>query len=484
MKEVNKQTIFDLCCHLREIISARTDIRQDFIQNCLADEQTGDARLFAKAVAKFVLFDIDARRWYAFYRHHWHEVSDKVIPHVISDVLQVVYSRLNQNADRHVQTDLAKRFGQLNRNPYLKNIAELATGCPEIGISHSWNATPFLLPCQNGVVDLTTGILRSGLAGDYINRWAPLNYTGIETPAPAFEKFLDEIFAGNREMIDFIQRLFGYGLSGTAREHILPIFHGEGRNGKDTLIETIGAVLGMDLSYPLPSDFLASHMNSSSDAPSPAVSNLRGKLLVWSNEFENTKWLNEAKVKYLTGGNTIQSRPLYQDYTSFEPTFLLIMVVNKIPQWTKENALKHRFKFVEFPISFVEKPEEPHERPRDLRLREKLLAEKEGILAWLVRGCLLWQQSGLREGQASPVPEPPPIEETDHLARYIKECCVVEKGAEIQSSSLHWAYKIWLNLHGLPEETETAFGKHMETLGYKKVKKSVMFYQDLRLKSG
>jgi hypothetical protein len=61
---------------------------------------------------------------------------------------------------------------------------------------------------------------------------------------------------------------------------------------------------------------------------------------------------------------------------------------------------------------------------------------------------------------------------------------VVEKGAEIQSSSLHWAYKIWLNLHGLPEETETAFGKHMETLGYKKVKKSVMFYQDLRLKSG
>jgi putative DNA primase/helicase len=484
MTEINEQDKFDLSCHLQEIISARTDIRQDFIKKCLADEQMGDARLFARAVAKLLLFDIDARRWYAFYRHHWHEEFVKAIPLVISDVLQVVYSKLNQNTDRHVQTDLAKRFVQLNRNHYLKNIVELATGCPEIGISPSWNATSLLLPCLNGVVDLTTGTLRSGLAGDYINRCAPVNYAGIDTPAPTFEKFLYETFAGNIEVIDFIQRLIGYALSGTSYEHILPIFYGEGRNGKDTLIETIAAVLGDDLAYPLPSDFLGTHSNSSSDAASPGMKRLKGKLLAWSDEFENTKSLNEAKVKYLTGGNTIQSRGLYCDYESFKPTYLILMVVNKIPYHTKEQAMTDRLLFVEFPRRFVDNPQEPNERPRDPRLREKLLAEKEGILAWMVRGCLLWQQGGLREGQASPVPEPPPIEETDHLARYIKECCVLEESAEVESSTLLWGYTVWLNHNGLPKETETAFGKHMDKLGYKKVKKSSMYYQGLRKKSG
>ena len=58
-------------------------------------------------------------------------------------------------------------------------------------------------------------------------------------------------------------------------------------------------------------------------------------------------------------------------------------------------ALLNRIQILEFPISFVDNPTKPNECKRDHGLMDKLLLEKSGIVASLVRGCLEWQKKGL-----------------------------------------------------------------------------------------
>jgi len=57
-------------------------------------------------------------------------------------------------------------------------------------------------------------------------------------------EFLDEVFASDTELVGYVQRLLGYSLLGTVREHVLPVCWGRGANGKGTLFETVQEVLG------------------------------------------------------------------------------------------------------------------------------------------------------------------------------------------------------------------------------------------------
>ena len=109
--------------------------------------------------------------------------------------------------------------------------------------------------CKNGVIDLKTGDLRKGNPEDYIQKAAPTKWSGLTVRCPTWKSFLLDVFEGDRKIVDFIQRLLGYALIGKTTEHIFPILYGQGRNGKDTLLETIGQVLG-PLAGPLQSEML------------------------------------------------------------------------------------------------------------------------------------------------------------------------------------------------------------------------------------
>ncbi len=116
--------------------------------------------------------------------------------------------------------------------------------------ARQWDTNPWLLACQSGVLDVRTGELQAGRPDDYIRTTIPTAWTGIDTPCQRWERFLDEIFADKPEqersdLIAFLQRLLGYGITGSTVHHLFAILYGEeGRNGKDTLLETIKSVLG------------------------------------------------------------------------------------------------------------------------------------------------------------------------------------------------------------------------------------------------
>ena len=81
-----------------------------------------------------------------------------------------------------------------------------------------WDADPWSLNTPRGVVDLKTGDLRSHRPDDYMTKIAAVEPSG---DCPLFMAFLDRIAGGDRELVAYLRRVFGYALTGHTREHAL-----------------------------------------------------------------------------------------------------------------------------------------------------------------------------------------------------------------------------------------------------------------------
>src|SRR5262249_13569998 len=104
------------------------------------------------------------------------------------------------------------------------------------------DADPFLLNCRNGTLDLRTGELREHDPADLLTKMTGAAFDPA-APGPAFGAFLQRV-QPEPGMRAYLARLIGHALEGRVVEHILPIFHGDGANGKGTFIGAVLAALG------------------------------------------------------------------------------------------------------------------------------------------------------------------------------------------------------------------------------------------------
>ena len=314
-----------------------------------------------------------------------------------------------------------------------------------------FNTDPYLFGHKNGVIDLRTGESRPGRRDDYISKFSPVEFTGIDTPAPHWETFLNEIFDNNQSMIDYIARLFGYALTGLTVERFMPILFGaDGNNGKTTLVETISEIMG-PLASPIEAEMLLDQgrMKSAGSA-SPEIMSLRHLRLAYASETDQGRRFSISRVKWLIGSDTMFGRFLYEKQpVPFTPTHKLILLTNHKPDVSgDDNAFWEKIHLIPFPFSFVlRRLEKSHERPADKYLRQKLLNESPGILAWQVRGCLQWQEKGLA---------PPPVvidaskeyrRDEDLIQHFIDDCCYESQSAETTARDLYDCFKKWWEIN-------------------------------------
>ncbi|MBM4275594.1 MAG: DNA primase, partial [Deltaproteobacteria bacterium] len=315
--------------------------------------EAGDARLFSSLFQGKLVKDHSSDRWYWFTGHHWEEdrlnealakVED-LIPHYVTAARQCSEQELkatqagNKNvAEQAKETReiFLKKIAHLQRRRYRENVLVLAAaGEGSLGITGSeWDLDPYLLPFKNGVLNLRDRLFRPGRPEDFIKTVCPTEWRGFDAPAPRWEKFLLEILNGDLEVKAYSKRLLGYGISGLTVEHKLPILWGpEGRNGKGTMLETLGYVLG-PLAGPVQGELLLQEWRPrSSAAPSPDIMALRGKRLVWASETDQGRKLNAGRVKLITGGDTLTGRnPYDKREVTFAPTHTLLLLTNFRPR--------------------------------------------------------------------------------------------------------------------------------------------------------
>ena len=449
-------------------------IDTEFVLDCLRHNERGDGVLFASLHRGKFCYEATAGRWLVWNGAHWEgDITGKALAAVEAVALRYQAEALalgrqieagaDEEATKRLQDQRNKLYRRAERLRAVKgrnNTLNFATTCGDGSLvitGDCLDTKPWLLACRNGVVNLETGELEPGRPDDYLEKATPLDFptgaaishylaTGENSPCPNWEAFLVEILNGRQHCAEYLQRFLGYSVSGLIREHVVAIWHGaNGRNGKGTVLECLQGCLG-PLAAPVAAELLLDQGRArSSAAPSPDVMQLKGLRVAIASEVDQGRKFSTARVKSLAGGDRLAGRhPNDKHITTFLPSHQLVLATNAKPKAPAEDAaFWARLHLLEFELSFVDKPSAPHERPVDRRLTEKLMAEASGILAWLVRGCLMYQKVGL-----APPPEVLAAtssyrESEDLLGAFIEERIEQDQDAVVTARALYDAFKIW-----------------------------------------
>ena len=324
----------------------------------------------------------------------------------------------------------------------------LAVGMEEL------DRDPWLVNCQNGTLDLRTGRLKNHDPADRITKIVPVDYDP-EAPCPRFERFLEEALVDGA-LIKFVKRYSGYTLTGVTRERLLAILYGFGKNGKTTLVELLHEALG---DYARNTDvetlLIKKYQGVGND-----VAALKGARFVSAAEVEKGRRLAESKVKQLTGRDTVTARFLFGENFDFKPEFKLWLSTNNKPviQGT-DDAIWDRIRLIPFKQRF-------EGRRADPKLPDKLRAELAGVFAWMVEGCLEWQEHGLEEPETVTEATNQYREEMDTLAAFLDETCVVGAAHRVLAERLYQRYAMWCDKSGEHKDPKKAFVARLEERGF------------------
>ena len=319
-----------------------------------------------------------------------------------------------------------------------------------------WDADPWLLNTPGGVVDLKTGRLRPH---DRADRMTKITTATPGGDCPTWRQFLDEVTGGDKELQVYLQRMVGYALTGSTREHALFFLYGTGANGKSVFVNTLATILG-DYATNAPMD---TFMETRTDRHPTDMAGLRGARFVAAIETEQGRRWAESKVKNLTGGDKISARFMRQDFFEFFPQFKLFVAGNHKPAIRNiDEAMKRRLHLIPFTITV------PPER-RDKHLQQKLLAERDGILAWAVQGCLDWQRLGRLDLPQQVVDATEEyFEAEDALGRWLDERCVRVATAKSLTAELFNDWKLWAEAAGEFIGSQRRFSDLLITRGVEK----------------
>lgn len=336
--------------------------------------------------------------------------------------------------------------------------------------TEQWDRDPWLLNTPDGVVELRDGSMRGHDPLDYMTK---ITEFGPREECEAWHQFLDEVTEGDEELQKFLQRMAGYALTGDTSAHALFFLFGTGANGKSVLIDTLASILG-DYHRAAPIEtFTACH----GDRHPTDLAGLRGARLVTATETEEGRRWAEARIKQLTGGDKIAARFMRQDFFEFTPQFKLVIAGNHKPGLRSvDEAVRRRFHLVPFAVTI------PPER-RDPALKEKLKAEWPGILAWMIRGCLEWQEKGLAPPAAVSAATAAYLEAEDALAAWLEECSELVPDNWESSTNLFRSWKNWAEQAGEHAGSAKRFGQSLEARGLQSRRKpNGRGYVGLRLK--
>lgn len=290
---------------------------------------------------------------------------------------------------------------------------------------------------------------------------------------PLFKEFLHRILP-DPEVCEFVQRWFGYCTTGYVHEQVLVIFHGQGANGKSTLVDTLRWVLG-DNGLILPFSSLLADDRRRGGEPTPDLARLPGARLVTASEPELGRAFSEAVIKTLTGEGRITARHLREEFFEFTPQFKLLLSCNNKPNDRgNDEGTWRRVLLVPFEET-IPKDE------RDKHLVEKLQAEASGILNWLVQGAALYLAHGLQVPESIRAATGEYRHESDPMGEFLRTCVLPAAGNMLGAAHLYEAYAAWCDGSMVNPLSQTRFGRKMGDRGYRKEKSNAWFYMDINI---
>lgn len=215
-----------------------------------------------------------------------------------------------------------------------------------------------LIGFTNGVYDLTQEIFRDGRSSDYITLSTNIEYEEFYMEHKDIKDLMTIIkkILPIPSVLDWFLQILSTSLSGTQYFEHFYILSGSGANGKSILIDFIRDCFG-EYYAQMNVSALCSKRPASS-AADPELANLQGRRIVTFSEPSRDETINTGYLKYLTGGDKIQTRALYKGPVTFIPQGKLYLICNDIPNLpTDDDGTWRRVKVILFPSKFVSEHE-------------------------------------------------------------------------------------------------------------------------------
>lgn len=318
------------------------------------------------------------------------------------------------------------------------------------------DANPWLLTVSNGTLDLRTGTLGPHLRKNLATKVAFASYDK-KAKCERWLRFLSETF-DDPAVIDFLHKAIGYTLTGITTEQVFFLCHGQGSNGKSTLLSVIRLLLGDLAANADFSTFLAT--KAQSHGPRGDLARLAGVRLVTSTEPDGGGAFSESTIKAITGQDPITCAFKFQDEFSYVPQFKLWLAANHKPRIRgRDHAIWRRPRLIPFD-NIV--PDEKQDKELGIALAHELA----GILSWAVEGCKKWQKEGLKPPEKVVLSTQKYREEQDTLAEFLEDCCNVTPSYDCLAGDLYAAYRKWAESENEEPVSKNLFGRMMTERGF------------------
>lgn len=365
----------------------------------------GNAELFSSLFRDRLCFDHGRQQW-VIYRSHWWELdTDGELMRMAKQAVRArlkIAVRIDDDEKRQKEVKWAGNSESLLRLEAMLTLARSEKPLADDG--RNWNPDNWLMGTANGIVDLRTGKLRHGLPDDRITLHTNITFDP-DAKCPRWERFLEEVFDRNSDLIGYIYRAVGYSLTGETSEQCFFCCHGEGANGKSTFLNAVRHVLGSyALNLPL----------------------------------------------------------LYREFFTFKPLAKFWLAFNHPPLVADDShGFWRRVHLIPFNRQFDTKT--------DPKLEETLANEAPGILAWAVRGCLDWQAQGLTPPAVVQGATHAYRTESDALQNFLEDRGFRHPNACVSMADLREAYVVYAHKNAEPTVLKRAeFTRRLQAMGFEK----------------
>jgi putative DNA primase/helicase len=429
------------------------------------DTDTGNGRRFARLFAGRVVYVPAEGKWYLWDGSRW--ILDKLnyvmelTLHVIDDIRDQAMAQtdpdLQQRWTRHARATESYNA----RQRMLSAAGSLLTMSVDM---EQLDNDPWSLVVKNGTLDLRTGELRESDPLDFNTKSADVVYDPDAT-CPEWLSHIYKVCEGNQDLMTYLQRACGYTLTGVISEQKFFFLLGSGSNGKNVFIDTIAGLMGEYAKIADPNLITARN-----DAHTSMIAELRGVRLAMASETDSTHFINDQRIKDLTGSPRLTGRKMYGNNLDFNNSTKLWVLGNNHPRIKdSSHGIWRRIQIVPFNATFT----------RDTRIAnyESILSEeRSGILNWMIEGLRQWHEfSDLMEPQIVRDAVDEYREDEDRVAAFVKTTLDIceDSGEETYEifSSVYLEYQMWCAFNGEKPLASVTFGRKLQLIpGIKKTK--------------
>ncbi len=466
-----------------EGIINRAQARQDQLLQAPAEninhKDVRNAELFAKLYKGKLISVSASKKWYSWDGSCWkpceHGEEYESAKQVGIQLLEEANERLGRGDPSGEY--LKREAISAHTVARIEAMIKLATSISGMSVAPAeLDADPYLLGVRNGVVDLKAGKLLPADPTMLLTKQCNAEFV-YDPTCPLWIKFLHDVFQHDVETIRSVQILLGYTLIGEVLDELLVICYGFGANGKSVFNNVITSVLG-DYAQAAPSSILKARRSDDS-SPRNDLAGMKGARYLSLNELQAGDRLDEQVIKAIAGREMISARFLYGEFFAFKPTFTGWVRTNHRPIITgDDDGIWRRLVLISFNRRFSADEQDP-------QLEKKLLAERDGILGWILEGVREYLKTGITLSPRMKAEVNAYRKESDVLGEFLEEKTQPAALGKIEQQDLYRRYQLWCEYNGLKHQSKKSFSQRLKERGYSEGKSGKnRYYVGLELHEG